>query len=103
MPRTVTVMPTRLLSVTGMHCEHCSGRVEQVLRALPGVDEATVDLETEVAVVFGRVPVSELIASVVAARRKPHVHGSRLRAKSTQRVPKTQTRSPSGRRCWCAI
>ena len=29
----------------GMSCGHCSGRVEQALRAVPGVREVAVDLE----------------------------------------------------------
>ena len=53
------------LRVTGMHCEHCSGRVEQTLAELPGVVEASVDLEAETATVRGCVPVATLIAAIV--------------------------------------
>src|SRR6476469_7373577 len=35
------------LAVTGMTCASCVGRVEKVLRRVPGVTEATVNLATE--------------------------------------------------------
>ena len=35
------------LPVRGMHCAACVGKVERALRAVPGVDEATVNLATE--------------------------------------------------------
>jgi Cu+-exporting ATPase len=48
-------MPTeverRTLSVRGMHCAACVGKVEGALRAVPGVTEATVNLATERATV----------------------------------------------------
>ena len=52
-----------LLRVTGMHCEHCSGRVEQTLAALPGVLAASVDLAAETATVRGTATVAELVAA----------------------------------------
>ncbi len=42
---------TRELAVTGMHCASCVGRVERVLKAIPGVRDAGVNLATEKAVV----------------------------------------------------
>ena len=39
--------PTRTLPIDGMHCASCVGRVEQALRAVPGVDAADVNLATE--------------------------------------------------------
>ncbi len=46
--------PTALrFRVEGMTCASCSGRVERALAALPGVDEATVNLATETAEVRG--------------------------------------------------
>ena len=36
-------MNTKTMKIEGMMCMHCSGRVEQVLNAIPGVS-ATVDL-----------------------------------------------------------
>jgi len=55
-----------LLRVTGMHCEHCSGRVEETLAALPGVLAASVDLAAETATVRGTATVAELVAAVEA-------------------------------------
>ena len=40
----------RTLTIEGMMCAHCSGRVESVLNALPGV-RAKVDLEKKIAVI----------------------------------------------------
>jgi cation transport ATPase len=39
------------LRIAGMSCKHCSGRVEKVLGALPGVARAEVDLDAGCAVV----------------------------------------------------
>ena len=39
------------MKIQGMMCPHCSGRVKQVLEALPGVQEADVNHETDSAVV----------------------------------------------------
>jgi Cu+-exporting ATPase len=41
------------LSVAGMHCASCVGRVERALLAAPGVTDAAVNLATERARVFG--------------------------------------------------
>ena len=37
------------LAISGMHCAGCVARVEKVLRSLPGVQEAQVNLATETA------------------------------------------------------
>src|SRR5215475_12513461 len=37
------------LAISGMHCAGCVARVEKVLRGLPGVQEAQVNLATETA------------------------------------------------------
>jgi len=36
---------TTILKVEGMMCAHCTGRVEKALKALPGVADASADLE----------------------------------------------------------
>lgn len=46
----VSPMNEKVLTIDGMMCTHCSGRVESVLNALDGV-EATVDLEAKTATV----------------------------------------------------
>jgi len=33
------------IKVSGMHCVNCKNAVEKAVRAMPGVKEATVDLE----------------------------------------------------------
>lgn len=37
-------MQTITLSISGMHCQNCAGRIQQALAALPGVHAAAVDL-----------------------------------------------------------
>ncbi|MBE6990052.1 MAG: heavy-metal-associated domain-containing protein [Ruminococcaceae bacterium] len=43
---------TRTMTIEGMMCTHCSGRVEKALNAIPGVT-ATVDLAAKTATVTG--------------------------------------------------
>ncbi len=66
-----TVPPaTTRLRVEGMTCATCSGRVEKVLRRLPGVASAQVNLATEVATVAhtpGVVTVSDLVGAIEGA------------------------------------
>ncbi|WP_434622386.1 heavy metal translocating P-type ATPase [Azospirillum sp. B2RO_4] len=55
------------LSVTGMTCASCSGRVEKALSRLPGVESAAVNLATERAHVVayaGSVDTADLVAAV---------------------------------------
>lgn len=53
------------LSITGMTCASCVGRVEKALRKVPGVTNATVNLATEKAqVTFAGVSPETLIAAV---------------------------------------
>ncbi|MEE4463830.1 heavy metal translocating P-type ATPase, partial [Azotobacter chroococcum] len=57
------------LSVTGMTCASCVGRVERVLRKVPGVTEASVNLASERAQVrvLRGVPTTALIATIERA------------------------------------
>ena len=41
-----------LITVEGMHCGHCSARVENALSAVPGVKKVTVHLEEKIAEVI---------------------------------------------------
>ena len=52
------------LSVTGMTCASCVGRVEKALKAVPGVTGATVNLATERATVQGTADAASLIAAI---------------------------------------
>ena len=58
---------TIALRVTGMHCSHCSSRVEEVLRAVGGVEEASVSLEEGTATVRGSMSAHALVAAVEGA------------------------------------
>lgn len=41
----------KTLTVEGMTCGHCTGRVEKTLSEMEGVSSVTVDLDTKLAVV----------------------------------------------------
>src|SRR5690554_6208509 len=55
------------LAVEGMTCGSCVGRVENALKAVPGVEDATVNLATERATVRGAAGVEELVAAIAGA------------------------------------
>jgi len=61
--------PTGLveLSIQGMTCASCVGRVERALKAVSGVTEAAVNLATERATVRGGANMAELIAAIADA------------------------------------
>ncbi|HQS99686.1 MAG: copper-translocating P-type ATPase [Hydrogenophilales bacterium 16-64-46] len=46
-------MTTHAIAIEGMTCASCSARVEKILKQLPGVTDATVNLATETATVSG--------------------------------------------------
>ena len=53
-----------IISVEGMHCNHCKAKVENLLKAVKGVKSATADLENREAVVtcvVGKVDKDELV------------------------------------------
>ena len=56
--------PIVSLTVNGMTCASCVGRVERALRAVPGVTEASVNLATERATIIGAVDAALLVKSV---------------------------------------
>lgn len=55
------------LSVEGMTCASCVGRVERALKTVPGVNEAVVNLATERATIRGVASTDDLIAAVAKA------------------------------------
>ena len=57
---------TAVLSVSGMHCNHCRGKVEQALSSLKGVKSIDVDLASATAHVT-YVPANPNVAATVAA------------------------------------
>lgn len=58
---------TTELSIEGMSCASCVGRVERALQAVPGVTEANVNLATERASIRSNTSVDRLIAAVAEA------------------------------------
>lgn len=52
------------LNVIGMTCASCVGRVEKALKSVPGVAEASVNLATERAIVYGYVEKADLISAI---------------------------------------
>ena len=68
--------PPRELDIDGMTCAACVGRVERVLKRVPGVRDAAVNLATHRATVTAdAVPDAALIAAVEKAgySARPHV------------------------------
>jgi len=58
-------METIQLKVTGMMCEACVGHVQKALRAVPGVQEVTVDLKAAGATVrHEKSDVAAMIAAI---------------------------------------
>lgn len=84
-----TVPPTTTrLHIGGMTCATCSQRLERVLRRVPGVVTAQVNLATEratVAHVLGRSTVADLEAAVVLAGFTAHAAGSAAEDREAQR------------------
>lgn len=39
----------KIISIEGMHCQHCSGRVEKTLQEIDGVKKVKVDLKKKLA------------------------------------------------------
>lgn len=60
---------TLTLDIEGMSCAACVGRVERVLRRVPGVIDANVNLAAHRATIqtLGKVPVASLVASIAKA------------------------------------
>ena len=66
-------MTTSTLKVQGMTCNHCVMRVAKALKAVPGVQDAQVDLQKAQAVVTyddSKVALEKLSAAVVEAGYK---------------------------------
>ena len=63
------------LAVEGMSCASCVGRVEQVLKSVPGVTAARVNLASERATVEGNADITALIRAVKGAGYEAHSFG----------------------------
>ncbi len=59
-----------VISVEGMHCNHCKAKVENTLKALKGVKKVEVSLENESASVFylsSKITPEEIASAVTKA------------------------------------
>ena len=64
------------LAIEGMTCASCVGRVERALAAVPGVEQALVNLASERASVRGTAPVEALLAAIGKAGYEAHAIGA---------------------------
>jgi copper chaperone len=55
---------TTRIRITGMTCAHCVGAVTRALKALPGVNEAQVQLAPAQATVTGEAKVEDLLKAI---------------------------------------
>ena len=56
-----------VIKVEGMMCNHCKARVESVCKAVPGVQDAVVDLEKKQVAVKGQASVEALKKAIADA------------------------------------
>lgn len=56
----------KMVSISGMSCQHCVAHVEQALKALPGVDKVKVDLKKNQAELKGEALDDGAIKAAVA-------------------------------------
>jgi copper chaperone CopZ len=63
---------TTTIAVEGMSCEHCEQTVEEALRGVSGVTDATADRTTEQASVEGDADTAELVRVVEDAGYTAH-------------------------------
>ena len=62
-----------LLRVEGMSCGGCVGGIEKALKEVPGVENATVDLDKKLATIVGTAADAALIAAVESTGKKASV------------------------------
>ncbi|WP_425350465.1 heavy metal translocating P-type ATPase [Phyllobacterium myrsinacearum] len=74
--RTTDLSATISLSIEGMTCASCVGRVERALKVIPGVTEAAVNLATERATIRGTTDTATLIAAIEHAGYEAKVVGA---------------------------
>ena len=59
-----------IIRVEGMMCPHCKARVESVCKAVPGTQDAVVDLPAKTVTVTGNADVAELKKAITEADYK---------------------------------
>ncbi|TGN99301.1 heavy metal translocating P-type ATPase [Burkholderia sp. USMB20] len=106
-PLATAALQTVELTVDGMHCGGCTGRVQRALAAVPGVVEAAVDLDAHAATVIAHdaVEPAQLVDAVgaagyratvreatgAAAAAAPAGHATRVAAPPVTATPATAT------------
>ena len=81
--------PTEL-SIEGMTCASCVGRVERALKAIPGVTEAVVNLATERATIHGTADAASLITAIQDAGYEAKLIGAARGDENAERVEKKE-------------
>jgi len=74
-------MTNMTLTVQGMSCASCVGRVERALNAIPGVDSASVNLANESARVAFEAPAAEIVLTAHRELEKLTLSGAQQRLK----------------------
>ncbi|MBN3774851.1 heavy metal translocating P-type ATPase, partial [Burkholderia sp. Se-20378] len=84
-PLASAALHTIELGIDGMHCGGCTGRVQRALAAVPGVVEATVDLDAHAATVTAQetVEAAQLVDAVRAAGYRAAVRAPVLETATT--------------------
>lgn len=54
------------ITIEGMHCNHCRASAEKAIRAVEGVEEATVDLPTATATIKGSFDLNQVVNAIDA-------------------------------------
>ncbi|HDR9698921.1 TPA: copper ion binding protein, partial [Burkholderia aenigmatica] len=90
-PLASAALQTIELSVDGMHCGGCTGRVQRALAAVPGVVDATVDLDGHSATVTAQetIDAAQLVDAVGAAGYRAAVREPAL--ETAVPVPRAET------------
>ncbi|WP_205189631.1 heavy metal translocating P-type ATPase, partial [Burkholderia sp. LMG 13014] len=92
-PLASAALQTIELSVDGMHCGGCTGRVQRALAAVPGVVDATVDLDGHSATVTAQetIDAAQLVDAIGAAGYRAAVREPALEANVPVPVPRADT------------
>ena len=62
------------ITIEGMHCNHCRASAEKAIRAVEGVEEATVDLPTATASIKGSFDLNQVINAIDAIGFKAKIN-----------------------------
>ncbi|WP_081054915.1 heavy metal translocating P-type ATPase [Burkholderia diffusa] len=94
-PLASAAMQTIELTIDGMHCGGCTGRVQRALAAVPGVIEAAVDLDAHAATVTAQETVEpeRLVAAVDAAGYRAAVREATVEAVATEHAEHANARA----------